>query len=171
MIATVPQRSLRSRPKPLPSQALARKAYLGAKPPSTALGRESSHINLQEARALRREIRILASKYNRGRSIQICFNDSLVCVYAFSKGRSSSLKLNGILRGLLPYLIMSRISLALLWVETESNVADFPSRWKPVPPPRPAPAWLQAYGVGGLARFCGLEVFYALGTEYNCRTS
>ena len=125
--------------------------------------RESSHINLQEARALRRELRILASQYDRGKSIQICFNDSLVCVYAFSKGRSSSIKLNSILRGLLPYLIMGRVSLALLWVETESNIADFPSRWKPVPAPRTAPAWLRAYGVGNCACFCGLEVFSGAG--------
>jgi len=70
------RRSLRSRPKPLPSQALARGP---------------------------------------------CGERSEFWPANTTEGRSSSLKLNGILRG-----------------------------WKPVPPPRPAPAWLQAHcGRGG----------------------
>ena len=121
--------------------------------------RETSHINLQEARALRRELRKLASDFNSGGLIQLCLNDSLVCVYAFSKGRSSSLKLNNILRGLLPYTIFGNISYALLWVETESNVADYPSRFRELPHPRAAPRWLQHYGFESEAKFVGLEVF------------
>ena len=121
--------------------------------------RETSHINLQEARALRREICRMASKFECGGQVQVCFNDSLVCVYAFAKGRSSSLKLNNILRGLLPYLILGDVSLALLWVETESNYADHPSRFRPLPPPRSPPGWLQEYGVLGVSIFHGLEVF------------
>ena len=121
--------------------------------------RETSHINLQEARALRREVCKMASKFERGGQIQVCLNDSMVCVFAFAKGRSSSLKLNNILRGLLPYLILGDVALALLWVETESNFADHPSRFRPLPPPRPPPAWLQSYGVQSIGNFAGLEVF------------
>ena len=121
--------------------------------------RETSHINLQEARALRREVCKLASKFESGGQIQVCLNDSMVCVCAFAKGRSSSRKLNNILRGLLPCLILGDVVLALLWVETESNFADHPSRFRPLPPPRKPPGWLHSYGVFGADMFPGLEVF------------
>ena len=52
-----------------------------------------------------------------------------------SKGRSSAFCLNEILRSLLPYLLFGDIAVALLWVETASNLADHPSRFVPVPPP------------------------------------
>ena len=91
----------------------------------------------------------------------MCFNDSGVCVGALAKGRSSSYRLNGIMRGMVPFLIMSDVVLALLWVETESNVADFPSRFKPLPSPKPVPRWLAKWGLKSrsLGEFVGLEVF------------
>ena len=121
--------------------------------------RETSHINLQEARALRREIRRLASCFDNAGRIQVCLNDSMVCVFAFSKGRSSSLKLNNILRGLLPYLVMGDVAPALLWIETAANFADHPSRFRPLPPPCVPLGWLQDFGIFGPNTFCGLEVF------------
>ncbi|CAE7783373.1 unnamed protein product, partial [Symbiodinium pilosum] len=115
--------------------------------------RETSHINLQEARALRREIRRLASCFDNAGRIQVCLNDSMVCVFAFSKGRSSSLKLNNILRGLLPYLVMGDVAPALLWIETAANFADHPSRFRPLPPPCVPLGWLQDFGIFGWASY------------------
>ena len=121
--------------------------------------RQVSHINLQETRALGREVRRLASGFSNGGSIQICLNDSRVAVGAVSKGRSSSYKLNGLLRALLPYLIFGDIALALLWVETESNLADHPSRFRPLPPPRRLARWMLEWGLRPRREPRGLEVF------------
>lgn len=80
--------------------------------------RQTSHINLQEARALKNEIVKRSSDPQQSGSIQLCLNDSRVVCGAVAKGRSSSFKLNGILRGMLPFLIFSNISLAMIWIET-----------------------------------------------------
>eukprot|EP00438_Fugacium_kawagutii_P003209 Skav218054 [mRNA] locus=scaffold214:1429603:1436014:- [translate_table: standard] len=120
--------------------------------------RETSHINLQEARALRKEVAHLAKDPANQGSIQLCLNDSRVVCGAVSKGRSSSFKLNGILRGMLPYLIFGQICLGLIWIETEANPADYPSRMKLIPPPslRPPP-WLARYLESNLK--IGWEIF------------
>ena len=120
--------------------------------------RETAHINLQEARALKREIVSMANDPSARGQIQICLNDSRVVVGAVSKGRSSSFRLNGILRSMLPFLILARIALGLLWVETECNPADYPSRFKLVPPPSTPPSWLSILGVTGIV-LPGLEIF------------
>ncbi|CAE7376276.1 unnamed protein product [Symbiodinium sp. CCMP2456] len=120
--------------------------------------KETSHVNLQEMRALRREVtRLIARGACRG-AVLIALNDSRVVVGAIAKGRSSSFKLNGLLRGLLPHLVLSRASLAVLWIETAANPADFPSRFKVLPPPRRVPGWLGHYGVKDRSCFLGFEV-------------
>ena len=120
--------------------------------------RETSHVNLQELRALRREvIRLVARGVCLG-TVLIALNDSRVVVGAVAKGRSSSFKLNGLLRGMLPHLVMGRVSLGVLWIETEANPADHPSRFRSLPPPRRVPGWLRRYGVPDRSRFLGLEV-------------
>ena len=121
--------------------------------------RETAHINLQEARALKREVVKLASDFDQGGSIQIALNDSLVVVGATCKGRSSSFRLNGILRTQLPFLIMGNITLALIWIETSSNLADYPSRFRPLPPPQVPPLWLQRFGLSAQRTWTGLEIF------------
>ena len=68
-----------------------------------------AHINLQEARALTREIRLMAVRGFSPRRV-LCALDSSVVVGACAKGRSPSLKLNGILRCNVGNLIFSRIS-------------------------------------------------------------
>ena len=120
--------------------------------------RETAHINLQEARALRREISQLARDPANHNTVQLCLNDSRVVVGAVSKGRSSAFRLNGLIRTLIPYLTLANICLGLLWVETKSNPADYPSRFALLPSPRPPPTWLQQFGISGF-RFPGLEVF------------
>ncbi|CAE7237586.1 unnamed protein product, partial [Symbiodinium microadriaticum] len=85
--------------------------------------RKTHHINLQEARALKREVVRLAGDPENMDLIQIALNDSMVVVGAVCKGRSSSFRLNGILRSQLPFLAFGRVHLALLWVETSANLA------------------------------------------------
>ena len=118
--------------------------------------RETAHINLQEARALRREISQLARDPANHNTVQLCLNDSRVVVGAVSKGRSSAFRLNGLIRTLIPYLTLANICLGLLWVETKSNPADYPSRFALLPSPRPPPTWLQQFGISGF-RFPGLR--------------
>ena len=120
--------------------------------------RQTSHINLQETRALRREIALMAQDVTHHGTVQLCLNDSRVVVGAATKGRSSSFKLNGILRTLIPLLTISNIFMALLWVETKCNPADYPSRFASLPSPRPPPTWLQKLGVLA-TKLPGLEVF------------
>ena len=83
--------------------------------------RQTSHINLQEARALRREVAIMASSGEYRDTVQLALNDSRVVCGAIAKGRSSSFKLNGILRSMIPFLTLGNLALGLLWVETMSK--------------------------------------------------
>lgn len=115
--------------------------------------RQTSHINLQEARALKKEVVRQSGDIGQRGSIQLCLNDSRVVCGAVAKGRSSSFKLNGILRSMLPFLIFADITLAMIWIETHANPADHPSRFAPIPKPTLSPKWLQricrrAVGVG-----------------------
>ena len=73
--------------------------------------RQTSHVNLQELRALRREIIRMARAPEHHNSIVVALNGSRVVCGCVAKGRSSSYKLNGMLRGLLPHLIMGKITI------------------------------------------------------------
>ena len=126
---------------------------------SSYVFRETSHINLQEARALRKEVVRMAADPKHQGKVCIFLNDSFVVTGAFGKGRSSSYKLNGILRGLLPHLVFGRLTVGIIWIETDSNIADFPSRFTPLPAPKVAPPWLAGrFGVRGSVKV-GVEVF------------
>ena len=85
------------------------------------------------------------------RTQQVVMCDSRVCVGAFGKGRSSSFKLNGILRSCLLYFVAGQINIALVWLSSGANVADDPSRNAPIRKPSPAPPW---------AKTC-LDAFYS----------
>ena len=97
----------------------------------------SARINLQEARSLKYEIRRvcledpLACTSHRRMIVGV---DSRVLVGSVMKGRSSSYKLNGILRSLTSLLVCYRIYLALPWIGTKSNSSDYPSRMVDLPP-------------------------------------
>jgi hypothetical protein len=96
------------------------------------------HINLQEANSMGREVTKTVGKtasfLQARRQLLLC--DSSVCVGAFSKGRSSSFKLNDLLRKSIPYFDVGHLVLALLWIATSKNPSDYPSRFKPLPPPK-----------------------------------
>ena len=120
--------------------------------------RQTSHINLQELRAFKREVCRVASHFSPRGRVQLFVNDSNVTVGATAKGRSSSFKVNGLLRTLVPFLLFGDVTVAMIWIETESNPADHPSRFTSVPPPRTAPTWMRTFGVPGPAVW-GLEIF------------
>jgi len=107
--------------------------------------RQKSHVNLQETRALSAELKELAIRCEAAcRSVNIV--DSRVGLGAVAKGRSSSHKLNGVLRSFIPYSIAGQKSLVDVWGATDENVADDPTRHRSVRTPDPSAApWLQAH--------------------------
>ena len=108
--------------------------------------RQTSHVNLQETRAVSREIKQLSKGLSPVKNeIQICLVDSLVALGCIAKGRSSSFKLNGILRSLAGFSITMNFHLALVWIATGSNPADHPSRFKAIPPPGEPPDWMRRW--------------------------
>ena len=93
---------------------------------------QSSHINLQEIRALKAlMIRVLHAT-GPGVRFVVCI-DSQVTLGAVCKGRSSSFQVNGSLRMLLGLQVFGRCRVLLLWVPSEFNPADFPSRFVEIP--------------------------------------
>ena len=120
--------------------------------------RETSHVNLQELRAWRREMMKIAAQGDHKGCIVVALNDSRVVVGAVGKGRSSSFRLNNLLRGALPHMILGGLSGALLWIETAANPADYPSRFRALPPPRRVPGWLLNFGIKDRVPFLGREV-------------
>ena len=125
--------------------------------------RFGGHINLQEARAVKHMVRRIAATCKAPlRVVFLC--DSQVCVGAFSKGRSSSFKLNGILRSMVGHLVASGLRVSFVWVSTGANPADYPSRGAPIPPPMAPPAWVRDLVPDSLAhRLDGRELFSGSG--------
>ena len=93
----------------------------------------------------------------------VVFMDSAVCVGAFSKGRSSSFRLNGILRAFSGHCILAGIELALIWISTKANPADFPSRLRSLPPPLAPPAAFRPHFNHRSISRKGLELFAGAG--------
>lgn len=70
----------------------------------------------------------------------VCFWDSRAAAGAWAKGRSSSKQLNRLLRRSLGWQLAGRKSLHLVWVRSEANPSDHPSRGKPIPETRSQPS-------------------------------
>ena len=106
--------------------------------------RRAHHVNLQEMRAIKQDLLATLRRFGRrarGRWIYFC--DSRVCVGALGKGRSSSYKLNGILRTLVGPMIIGGLVVAMVWIGTKANPADAPSRALVLSPPRELPDWVR----------------------------
>ena len=87
------------------------------------------HINLLELEMLHAEVKArVDSGHGCCRCVNLC--DSRVVVGAFAKGRSSSKNMNHGLRRILPWLVAGDLQLVNLWVSTDKNPADFPSRFR-----------------------------------------
>jgi hypothetical protein len=81
--------------------------------------------------------------------------DSMVAVGEISKGRSSSFVVNGLIRELLGSLVLGQQSLALLWVPTDVNIADNPSRFVPLRDRCAVPPWRCPGLIRGLSHIGG----------------
>ena len=89
---------------------------------------EESSIVLLEAQALLTGLRWLVSNPNFfGRRI-IFFIDSQSLLGAVVKGRSSSRRLNRLCRKMAAYFLVSQIKPSYIWIPSECNPADEPSR-------------------------------------------
>lgn len=98
--------------------------------------RRKEHINLLEMEMLKQEI-ISRVNSGRGKCRMVCLNDSRVVVGSYAKGRSSSKQLNHRLRTCLAWTIGGDLSLTNVWVPTDINPADHPSRGRVIPPVDP----------------------------------
>ena len=106
--------------------------------------RLSEHINVKEARAYRSFVRRKARSAAAHGTRQLGLLDSAVVRGAAAKGRSSSQRLNNILRPAVPDQLAAKLMVGTLPVPTKHNPADDPPRDSPVRR-RPAaayPAWL-----------------------------
>ena len=93
--------------------------------------RRCSHVNLQETRAVFRELR----DFSKGPLTSPVYKDlvflvdSEVALGAIVKGRSSSFKLNVILGNMIGYFLALNIGLRLVVLPSGCNPADAPSRF------------------------------------------
>ena len=120
--------------------------------------RRTSHVNLQELRAIKVELNKMGRAGTPIHQVQPLLCDSQVCCAVLSKGRSSSYKLNGILRSMLPTMLVLDVCFAANWIGTKHNPADHPSRGAPLPPPLPPPKWFGEVDMKEPV-FTGWEIF------------
>ena len=108
--------------------------------------RHPEHINILELRALVLAVRWFLSLSLDHSSLRlVVLVDSTVVCGAVNKGRSSSYALLCVLRQLSALLLASGLTLEVLWIPTDANPADAPSRLflaveKSAPPPARSPA-------------------------------
>ena len=87
-----------------------------------------AHVHVQELRAVRMELKDLAlSTAPPLRHINVV--DSRVALGASAKGRSSSWRLNGVLRSAMPYALAGRKQMSGLWAASAENPSDDPTRF------------------------------------------
>lgn len=92
------------------------------------------HINLLETKMIQRELQDVVSKTTKPLRC-VLLVDSRAAAGAWSKGRSSSKNLNRLLRQSLGWTLAGKKSLHLVWVRSEANPADHPSRCRRIPEP------------------------------------
>jgi len=100
--------------------------------------RVGQHITLLEAHAVLLWLRkLLRHSFAHRRLLHVL--DSYVCVATIAKGRSSSIRLNRILRRIAALLLFADLSLHPLWTRSELMPMDAPSRIKHRQRPRVPP--------------------------------
>eukprot|EP00971_Amphidinium_carterae_P336479 6472870-Amphidinium_carterae.2 len=90
--------------------------------------RRHSHINVQELLAYRTALRAASRRRECWKSKTPFFIDSQVVVNVISRGRSSSHQLNYILQTSLALCLFCSITPLPIWIGTEENPADDPTR-------------------------------------------
>lgn len=94
------------------------------------------HINLLELEMVHQELKdIIRQGKQELRQVNLC--DSRVVVGAYAKGRSSARAINRRLRSCLALSLGGGIHLINVWVPTDKNPADYPSRNRKIPHPTP----------------------------------
>ena len=88
------------------------------------------HINVLELRAIFTTVRWWASKRKAHSARFVHLTDSLVCLHALSRGRSSSRKMRRTMARLNSYLLVCNLHPVWAYVHTSDNPADRPSRRK-----------------------------------------
>lgn len=86
------------------------------------------HINLLELRAILRtlEWRSRSTSFRDCRFLHL--SDSQICISVLTKGRSSSRKINRILRKIAAFCLALNIYPLYAWIQSRLNPADAPSR-------------------------------------------
>ena len=102
---------------------------------------KDDHINVSEAKAYGTEVRRASCNTAEHRKRRLYGLDSTVTIGAASKGRSSSRRLNAVLRSIAPILLLCRMQSGFNHLRSESNPADDPTRGKPVRVAHQRPAW------------------------------
>eukprot|EP00438_Fugacium_kawagutii_P036535 Skav217626 [mRNA] locus=scaffold2172:789307:792972:+ [translate_table: standard] len=87
------------------------------------------HINALEMKAVVTSLRWRLEKQLHGNCRVIHLTDSLVCLHALSRGRSSSRKLRRSIARLSALSMAANVQAVWAYVHTEQNPADKPSRW------------------------------------------
>ena len=87
------------------------------------------HINQLELRAVLTTLKWRLEKLKQTGCRMIHLTDSLVCLHALSRGRSSSRKLRRIMARVNALVLAGNIQAVWSYVHTEDNPADRPSRW------------------------------------------
>lgn len=96
-------------------------------------------INILETRMIHRELKdVVHQSTSPMRCVLLV--DSRAAAGAWSKGRSSAKNLNRILRQALGWSLVGRKSIHLVWVRSEANPSDYPSRCKRIPEPPDKPS-------------------------------
>ena len=86
------------------------------------------HINLLELRAILTSVKWKVQRQGRARVRFLHLTDSLVCLHALTRGRSSSKKLRSTLMRVNSYLLAADLHPLWGYVHTSQNPADRPSR-------------------------------------------
>ena len=132
---------------------------------------DNDHINIRECKALLFYVRWLLRSKVRHRHRAVVLVDSKVVVGVFCKGRSSSPTLNMWIKRIHCFCFAGGIRLVLIFVPSEHNPSDYPSRGLRLPGRRPrttAPS--KCPGCGALAMDHPMHVPKALrGKDFFCR--
>ena len=99
------------------------------------------HINVSELAALTAVVRWSVRCGGNFHTRLLTAVDSLVSLFAAAKGRSSSRHLGRQMSNLAAVLLATGARLHILFVPTEWNMADFPSRGAPLPIPKHIRLW------------------------------
>ena len=92
---------------------------------------DPEHINVEEAKGLMTYVEwVLRSKDRFGQRL-VALLDSRVVIGAVTKGRSSSWRLNRVIRRLAAHCFLGGLILHLIFIPTEHNPGDHPSRGGP----------------------------------------